>query len=81
MEVIIMHASTGPFLLQGSVWFFGFFFSSRPPKGISQLFHTSCVFSHTRWDAQETCEFVRPDKLWKGTSGVLIILMLGFYCM
>ena len=69
-----MYVSTGPFLLQGSDY--------SPPKGISHLFHTSsCAFSHTGWDAQETREFARPDKLWKGTSGVLVILMLGFYCM
>lgn len=69
-----MYVSTGPLLLRVMIFFFF-------PKGISYFFHTSYVFSHTGWDAQETCEFARPDKLWKGASGVVVILNLGFYCM
>lgn len=71
-----MYVSTGPLLLRDMIFFFFSF-----PKEISHLFHTSYVFSHTGWDAQETCEFARPDKLLRGASGVLVILILGFYCM
>lgn len=39
------------------------------------------MFSQTGWDAQKTYEFAKPDKLWRGASGVLVILILGFYCI
>lgn len=42
-------------------------------KAISPLFHT---FSYW-WDSQETFKFVRPDKLWKRTSGVILILVFS----
>lgn len=60
-----------------------FFFLYFPlPREFPISFTAHPVYSPTQdGDARETCEFARPDKLWKATSRVLVILMLGFYCM
>lgn len=69
-----MYVSTGPLLCRVMI-----FFSS--PREFPHFFHTYYVFSQTGWDGQETYKFAKPDEFWRGASGALVILILGFYCM
>lgn len=70
-----MYVSTGPLLLRVMT----FFFSSLREFPISFIHLMSSPTQDGMF--KELGEFERPAKLWRGASGVLVIVILGFYCM